>query len=489
MPKPPRLVGPLSATFVTSRRPRLRWELGADSTGAVVQLCSDRACTRVIETLSGDTSAQPTAALPRGAVFWRAYGTRGKHRGQVAGATWIMHVGGGSATVDSSGGHVPDLDGDGRANIMTTGTLYANRFPGRKSIFFFDSPNDEYPTITTQGDGIFDYARIMQPAGDIDGDGFADVVVANEGQIGHRYLEVFRGGPGGISAPARVEWADNAFIAGVDAAGDVNGDGYGDVVFSITDPTHSSYALRVAFGSAAGLTASHYTDLPTAAPGVVNVADFNGDGHPDLTISRTGGLDVYYSNGNAFVGPGVRLAAPPGTNPGTFGRGVRTGDVNGDGHADLLVVQGDDIQSFHVYFGGAPGLSLAPNQTLASPAGSAKWMTALRDINGDGYGDLVAMKGIGWYPNTHSLEVHLGGPGGLPAQPSQSIPWDRDAGRGTLVGDIDGDGYLDVGIGFGESLSIAPGTSSGLATTMRPVRVSPYLPLWDGFGLLVAACE
>ena len=58
---------------------------------------------------------------------------------------------------------------------------------------------------------------------------------------------------------------------------------------------------------------------------------------------------------------------------------------------------------------------------------------------------------------------------------------------GTLVGDVNGDGYLDVAVGFGEALSIAEGRerTEGHHAAVRITRTCR----WDGFGLLVAACE
>ena len=74
-----RPIAPLSLGDVSLRRPTLRWELPAATDGAVVDLCRDRACTMVIETLRAPgTSVRPTMPLPpNSAVFWRLRATRG----------------------------------------------------------------------------------------------------------------------------------------------------------------------------------------------------------------------------------------------------------------------------------------------------------------------------------------------------------------------------------------------------------------------------
>jgi hypothetical protein len=77
-PRPPRLVAPLSTATATSRRPTLRWILAANTDGAHVQICRDRACVSEVTTFdAGGSSGRPASDLPIGTVFWRAYGQQG----------------------------------------------------------------------------------------------------------------------------------------------------------------------------------------------------------------------------------------------------------------------------------------------------------------------------------------------------------------------------------------------------------------------------
>src|SRR5262249_38561033 len=66
----PRLIAPLSTSNVTDRRPTLRWQNDVSAEGAVIQLCADRACTTVLQTINATgTSAEPSTDLPPGPVF------------------------------------------------------------------------------------------------------------------------------------------------------------------------------------------------------------------------------------------------------------------------------------------------------------------------------------------------------------------------------------------------------------------------------------
>jgi len=96
----PRPLAPISLGDVTQRRPTLRWALPAGIDGAVVELCRDRACTMILETLRvTGTSARPTADLPpRSTVFWRMRGRAGAVERSGASPTWIFHVPAASAS-------------------------------------------------------------------------------------------------------------------------------------------------------------------------------------------------------------------------------------------------------------------------------------------------------------------------------------------------------------------------------------------------------
>jgi hypothetical protein len=319
----PRPIAPLSTATVTSRRPTLRWELGDSIDGARVQLCADRACASVIETIDATgTSAQPTSDLPVGVVFWRLFGRAGTDVGAEPSPTWQFYVGARSAPVDTSWGTILDVNGDGFADLAVGAHAYSS-FTGRVYVYVGGpSGLGMSPAFTLTGrgpDGSF--GASVASAGDVNGDGFADLVVGAPHQTADGQVYVFLGGGAGLAAsPLPPLVGSTSFGGAVAAAGDIDGDGYGDLI--------------------------------VGAPSSVSI----------------GRAHVYPGGPN---GPGVRPAhvvdGPDGVDSGFGGAVASAGDVDGDGMAEFVVGAyraASAAGRVHVYFGSATGLSFAPTQTL-----------------------------------------------------------------------------------------------------------------------------
>jgi hypothetical protein len=209
-----------------------------------------------------------------------------------------------------------------------------------------------------------------------------------------------------------------------------------------------------------------------AAPG-----DVTGDGLPDLLVGAPG--EGAHNEGAVYLVAGEEggLSSPPVlifTGAEDTRRGVQLlapGDVNGDGHADLLAR--DEVPSrnpdTHLYLGtGDPSAPFpaSPDHTFAdlldafSPQG--RELQAAGDLNGDGYDDVVACA-LG----ADTLHILWGGPsvGGT----VESVPLsDFGIAGGCRVGaggDITGDGYPDLALGDDETsrVGVFPGGPSGVA--------------------------
>ena len=284
-----------------------------------------------------------------------------------------MHVGGGSATVDSSGGPSGSRRRRPREH-HETGTLYANRFRGESR----SSSSTRRATSTHHrhaGHGIFATPHV-QPA------------ATSRRRIRRRAIGTRADRPS-LPRYSAAEGRSLPRAARVGRQRVHRRGGRGRRVDGTATATglldHGSHALVVrapSRSSAAGLTASRYTDSPTPKPGG-HVADFNGDGRPDSRVAR--GCD----RGTRRRKPSSLRARPRAATgrPGTFGNAVRTGDVNGDGYAISSSARATIRRCPRVL-----------RRRVGLPSRRARRSRPFRQrqvadgdarINGDGYGDLA----------------------------------------------------------------------------------------------------
>ncbi len=171
---------------------------------------------------------------------------------------------------------------------------------GRAYVYFGGPVMDNDADVTLTGVAAGDYfGQSVSGAGDVNGDGYADVVVgapyndAGGSNAGRAY--VFFGGPAMDAAPEVTMTgaaASDLFGYSVGGAGDVNGDGFADVVVgALYNDAGSSNAGRayVFFGGAAMNNGADVT-LTGAAAGdlfgvsVAGAGDVNGDGYDDVIV-------------------------------------------------------------------------------------------------------------------------------------------------------------------------------------------------------------
>lgn len=176
---------------------------------------------------------------------------------------------------------------------------------------------------------------------DFNGDGFEDLVLtapaAGDGQAYLSYGSIDGAGP-----LSRVDDAQPNFGRAV-AAGDLDGDGFGDVIVTSID------RATVYFGSASGVRSgdkSEFSDSQSTLGTAALVTDIDGDGSNDLLVSDSlgaGVVAVFLGNGRdwriASDNPNVRLPGALATS--SFGQSLAAGDVDDDGLPDLLVGSGE----------------------------------------------------------------------------------------------------------------------------------------------------
>jgi hypothetical protein len=525
--EPPRLVAPLTSALVTSRRPRLRWSLAAATDGAVVELCADRACATVLGSYEvTGSSTSPTVDLPPGVVFWRARGRAGATAGTTASPVWSFLVGVRSAPVDTSWGTAFDPDGDGRSDLAV-GVPNRSMSTGRVLVYpSAGAGYAATPSLTLDGrDGINAvYGHALSSAGDVNGDGYVDLAVgayrASSG-LGRVYL--YAGGASGLGAtPATTingrDGADGDFGVSVAGVGDVNGDGYADVVAGASTASRLTGRAHAFLGSATGLSTTPATswtgpDGPDGLFGnaVAGAGDVNGDGYADVLVAAASALTatgrVYLYLGSATGLPTAAatvLTGPDGTLS-NFGVSIASaGDINGDGYADV-VVGADRVGSLagrvYLYLGGPSGLSTTPSATLMGLTGVDGNLGAavlgVGDLNHDGYAEIAAYS----YNTTLGgrVRVYAGSASGLVTSGATLIaaPDGLSSGFGSALrgaGDVNGDGIADLVISASQAASRAgrvylyPGSASGVMATPGSMITSAEDPN-AGFGTALAAAS
>ncbi|WP_207217509.1 MULTISPECIES: VCBS repeat-containing protein [Sorangium] len=178
-------------------------------------------------------------------------------------------------------------------------------------------------------------------------------------------------------------------------------------------------------------------------------ADFNGDGFSDVAVGAPGIQRVYVYFGSAgaldTVADGLLIGE------GELGRSVGAGDANGDGFSDLLV--GDPTRRMAFLFLGGPGEEFDTTADLElhgeGPSDGFGQMASSGDLDGDGFAEmLVGARAVG---TAGKVYVYRGG-ASLDAEPDAAMRPQRGGSEGTEIsraGDFNRDGFGDVVVAFG----------------------------------------
>jgi hypothetical protein len=348
--------------------------------------------------------------------------------------------------------------------------------------------------------------------GDVDGDGHSDVAVVLDWSADGAVLAVHRGSPAGLEPTAtwRLHAAgdgESLHTQNPQPLGDVNGDGRADFALAAGEVPTAWAAIHVWLGAPAGDDLDLFTLADDGYTAVRGVGDVDGDGIDDALFSnpsyptpptRRGLLELRAGSAVNPLGSVLGPALVGETDQMELGGRcfAAAGDVNGDGHADVLATgqtPADDLFD-RLYLGSAAGLDPVPAWELTdqAPDTNALTVTGIGDADGDGFADVIARYGIsGSFPDG-GWQLYRGGPAGLPDTPD----WDRPLHVGDMglrqlagVGDVDGDGRSDVVFGWDEAPGWASGPVIGHAELHLGSPSGPEaVPAWTAVGDLTC-CE
>ncbi len=275
------------------------------------------------------------------------------------------------------------------------------------------------------------------------------------------------------------------FGRGVTGLGDVNGDGYADLAVGahgVAGATTAEGSVFVYYGSATGIAADPGVTLSATDPQesesfgvrVAAAGDVDGDGFSELLVSAYNwdADTVALNSGRFFLfhGSAAGISAGSSTvvttpNPEAMGRFsywvAGLGDVNGDSFGEVIVgARAENTRGrAYVFDGGPAGLSPTHSWMTEVPAASSLEYSfaaeAAGDVNGDGLADAVVTARLdeGTTTNRGRAWVFHGTTTGLGDTPAQSLVGDpREAGAqfgftAASAGDTNGDGFVDLFVG------------------------------------------
>jgi MYXO-CTERM domain-containing protein len=325
-------------------------------------------------------------------------------------------------------------------------------------------------TLTGEATGIR-FGWSVSDAGDVNNDGYDDVIV---GAFKYSYSTgrayVYTGSASGVSTTAATtltgEATGNQFGLSVSGAGDVNNDGYDDVIVGALRYSSNIGRTYVYAGSASGVSTTAVTTLTGGGSGyyfglsVSGAGDVNGDGYDDVIVgaygysSDTGRAYVYAGSASGVSSTAATTLTGEATGN-QFGWSVSdAGDVNNDGYDDVIVGAtgySSGTGRAYEYAGSASGVSTTAATTLTGEATYSEFgnsVSGAGDVNNDGYDDVIV--GARGFSSTGRAYLYAGSASGVSTSAATTLTGEASSYYGHSVsdaGDVNNDGYDDVVVG------------------------------------------
>ncbi|MHA4739578.1 FG-GAP-like repeat-containing protein [Dyadobacter sp. MSC1_007] len=385
-----------------------------------------------------------------------------------------------------------DVNGDGYGDVIVGAPYYEGGMRDEGAAFVYHGSATGISTTaaamveSNQIDGLM--GRSVASAGDVNRDGYGDVIVGiwqlENGENSEGGFHIYHGSAAGMNTTAAAVVESNQEYAymgySLASAGDVNADGYSDVIVGarlFDNGEDGEGAAFIYHGSATGIntTAAAMVEgnqtFAVLGISVASAGDVNSDGYSDVIV----GADLYDNGetdeGAAFVyhgsatGINTTAAAMVESNQQAAQMGfsvASAGDVDGDGYSDIIVgvfrydnSETEEGAAF-VYHGSATGINTTATAVIESNILNANMgisVAGAGDINGDGYSDIIV--GANQYSNGEAEEgaafIYHGSATGINTIATDAIESNQaNAYMGYSVasaGDVNGDGYSDIIVG------------------------------------------
>jgi hypothetical protein len=365
----------------------------------------------------------------------------------------------------ATGAAVGDFNGDGQLDIAVTATNVPDvdrcpgctTIPGSLTVFLGEANPIFGPRTTLSNVGVANSFPVSILPVDLNGDGKLDLVFTNSGQSGSSLdntISVLLGNGDGTFQPERT-FPTGIFPVDVET-GDFNGDGKPDLavanqICALTAASCGTGSVSVLLGNGDG-SFQPRVDYPVGVtPLSVAIADFNGDGKPDLAVANYGlfqgitfegtvGASVLINQGNGTFSPHVDYALPGPPNA------IAAGDFNDDGRPDIAVStlspdnQGSVGPFLSVLPGKGDGTFLAPVETgiAVTGRGLAGMLVPVGDL-GNGHANL-----LGAHVDNGAYSIFYGIGGGKFFE--FQAPGVQPQSGFLATGDFNGDGNLDFAV-------------------------------------------
>lgn len=349
-----------------------------------------------------------------------------------------------------------DLDGDGKLDIAAEVETPVNSQVVPQIVFLHGNGDGTFAAATPIVSPLPGTPGLLVDAADYNGDGVIDLIVTNQvgigilpgkGNLAYGPLVSYLSGPSGIES-------------GNIAFGNFAGTGYRDIAMG----AEGGIVELLNNGDGAFASAPFY-DLGNTV-GAAAVADFNGDGNPDIAVT----VPAEYPRVLLGKGDGTfQLQTDQNTSYGTNNpaASLATADFTGTHVYDLSGPSSGgpvSIATYEVLFGNGSG-------TFQTPLEESSGSTAIADFNGDGRADMVSLVGS-------DITVLLGQASGTFTPATTALRAPVSSNGVTAIGDLNGDGMPDLVIGTQIWLGNGDGTFTYKETLDLPSAVGTVSTLY-----------